>query len=264
MLLTVILTCALLGIVAGFLSGLLGIGGGLVIVPALAYLLPLLGFPEPVIMQMAVATSLATIVLTSGSSALAHHKNNNIPWDIAIGLMISIALGALTGAKVADLLSTEALTKIFSVGVSLLAVWMIFSIKSSRQASMPGNLVLYSLTYGTGLISSLMGIGGGAILVPLLSFLGLNMRFAIGIASACSMMVAFFGSLGFVIAGLDNSLVPEWSIGYVYLPALVMIISTSVFAAPFGVRFASELPVDTIKKIFAGFLIITALEMMFS
>jgi uncharacterized membrane protein YfcA len=264
MIFSIFIICALLGAVAGFFSGLLGIGGGLIIVPALAYLLPLQGISDEVIMQLALATSLATIVLTSGVAMLAHHKNGNIPWEMALRTMALVAAGAVTGAIFADLLSSKVLARVFSVGVSLLAAYMFFSIKRGSSRAMPGPLVWGGLAYATGIISSMMGIGGGAILVPLLTYFSLSIRFAIGIASACSMTVAFAGSLGYVFSGLDNPHLPPWSLGYVYLPALIAIISTSVLTAPLGVKFASRLPVTSLKKIFAIFLLVIALEMMLS
>ncbi|MDG1751418.1 MAG: sulfite exporter TauE/SafE family protein [Thalassotalea sp.] len=262
MFISVLLVCAVLGCLAGFLAGLLGIGGGLVIVPALVYLLPTLGFSPDVVMPVAIATSLASIVFTSASGTFAHHKNNNIPWDVAKQLMIMIAIGALLGAYIADSLSSELLTYIFAVAVTILASYMLFSVRIVKSKPLPNHWVIKSIGLGTGYISSLMGIAGGAILVPVLTYYSLSLRQAIGTATVCGFVVALFGATGFVITGLDQTDLPSWSLGYIYLPALFGIISTSSLFAPFGVKMAEKLPVRYLRRIFSGFLISVAIKMV--
>ena len=255
-------SCLVLGALVGFLAGLLGIGGGLIIVPALVYLLAQLGISIEVIMPMALATSLATIVVTSASAAFAHHKNENIPWQLTKPLMVVVAIGALIGAFIADLLSAKALTTFFASTVILLATYMLFSIRSTSTRSMPSNKILQFIGLITGTIASLMGIAGGAILVPVLSYFGLALRNSIGVATACGAMVALFGSAGYIITGMQQTGLPQWSLGYIYLPALLGLVLTSSFFAPMGVKLATKLPVTTLKKIFATFLIIVAIKMM--
>jgi len=264
MILTVFLSCLALGSLVGFLAGLLGIGGGLIIVPALVYLLPLIGVSSEVVMPMALGTSLGAIVITSTSAAFAHHRKNNIPWSLARPLMISVAIGALLGAFIADSLSSETLTGFFSIVVVLLAVYMLLSINASKVRSLPATYVLQSFSFITGVIASLMGIAGGAILVPMLSFFGVSVRHSIGIATACGVMVALFGSLGYILTGLSLADLPQWSLGYIYLPALFGIVLSSSIFAPLGVKYASKLPVKTLKKFFAVFLIFVAIKMMLS
>ena len=258
----IFISCICLGSLAGFLAGLLGIGGGLIIVPALVYLLPLLGISNEVVMPMALATSLSAIVITSSSAALAHNKNENIPWDITKPLMIIVALGALLGAFIADLLSAQALTNFFAGAVIVLATYMLASIRSQRSREMPSRLKLQFISFIIGVIASLMGMAGGAILVPVLTYFGMPLRHCIGIATVCGVMVALFGSLGYIISGLDNELLPAWSFGYIYLPALSGIVLTSSLFAPVGVKFAAKLPVQTLKKSFAVFLILVASKMI--
>lgn len=258
------IVCALLGCIAGFLAGLLGIGGGLVIVPALVYLLPSLGFTGESVMPVAIATSLASIMFTSASATFAHHKNNNIPWAIAKQLMVMIAGGALVGAYVADLLSNDVLTYIFACAVSVLASYMLFSIKVVKTKAMPSDIVVKTIGFATGCIASIMGIAGGAILVPVLTYYSMSIRHAIGTATVCGFVVATFGALGFIITGLDQADLPAWSLGYVYLPALLGIILTSSLFAPYGVKMAEKLPVRYLKRLFAGFLILVAIKMIWS
>ncbi|MDO6426400.1 sulfite exporter TauE/SafE family protein [Thalassotalea sp. 1_MG-2023] len=263
MFINVVISCALLGCIAGFLAGLLGIGGGLVIVPALVYLLPLLGVNAELVMPIAIATSLASIVFTSASASFAHHKNSNIPWPLAKQLMIMIALGAISGAYVADSLSTEVLTYIFATAVIILASYMLFSIKVQKSKPLPGDHIIRVMGFGTGCISSMMGIAGGAILVPLLSYYSVSIRHAIGTATVCGLVVALFGAAGFIITGLDQPNLPQWSLGYIFLPALLGIVLTSSLFAPYGVRMAGKLPVRYLQRMFAGFLILVAIRMIF-
>jgi uncharacterized membrane protein YfcA len=263
MILTVLIYCIALGSIVGFLAGLLGIGGGLIIVPALVYLLPMVGVSSEVVMPMALGTSLGAIVLTSTSAALAHHRQKNIPWHLARQLMVLVAVGALIGAFIANSLSSEVLTGFFSFVVILLAAYILLSINVSKERSLPATYILKGLSFITGVISSLMGIAGGAILVPSLSFFGVPVRHAIGIATACGVMVALFGSLGYIITGFNLPNLPEWSLGYLYFPALLGIVLSSSIFAPIGVKYASKLPIKTLKKFFAVFLIIVAIKMMF-
>ncbi len=264
MILSVFFICIALGSLVGFLAGLLGIGGGLIIVPALVYILPQLGISHEIVMSMALATSLGAIVITSLSAAIAHHRNSNIPWSLAKPLMVLVALGALFGAFVADLLSTQALKTFFAVAVIILATYMLLSINGIKNRELPPANKLRFISGLTGVVASLMGMAGGAILVPVLSYFGLPMRHGIGIATACGLMVAIFGSLGYIITGLNHPLLPKWSLGYMYLPALLGIsISSSIFA-PVGVKFAGKLPIKTLKQCFAVFLILVALKMITS
>lgn len=258
----IFISCVFLGALVGFLAGLLGIGGGLVVVPALVYLLPQLGISNEIIMPMALATSLSAIVITSSSAAFAHHKNKNIPWDVTKPLMFIVAFGALLGAFIADRLSAQALTNFFAIAVIVLASYMLASIRSQRSKEMPAKAMLQFISLTTGIIASLMGMAGGAILVPVLTYFGMPLRYCIGIATVCGVMVALFGSLGYIISGLDNEMLPVWSVGYVYLPALLGIVLTSSLFAPVGVKFATKLPVKTLKKAFALFLILVAIKMI--
>ncbi len=264
MFISFLLIYMLLGAVVGFLSGLLGIGGGLVIVPVLVYLLPLLEINTSLVMPIALATSLSSIVVTSSSAVWAHHKNKNIPWRLTRRILLSVALGALAGSYIADSLSARMLTNIFAIAVILLASYMIFSIKVINDRPLPNNVILRTIGFLTGGIASLMGISGGAILIPTLTYFGMSLRQTIGVATSCGLMVALFGTLGYIITGFKQADLPEYSFGYVYLPVLIGIISTSSLLAPYGVKLATKLPVQTLKKYFAAFLIVVATKMILS
>ncbi|AZQ85267.1 sulfite exporter TauE/SafE family protein [Colwellia sp. Arc7-635] len=259
---SVFIACALLGAIVGFFAGLLGIGGGLIIVPVLVYLLPLMGISAELAFPMALATSLASIIFTSSSAAFAHHKNGNIPWSIARKLVLSVAIGALLGAVIAGMLSLKALTIIFASAVLILAAYMFLSIKVQRSVTLPTRWGLQSIGLFTGVLASLMGIAGGAILVPILMYCSLSMRQAIGVATASGIIVAFFGALGYVVIGFGQSDLPPWSIGYIYLPALLGIVLTSSLFAPLGVKAGAKLPLSYMKKGFALFLMLVAFKMI--
>nr|WP_217273569.1 sulfite exporter TauE/SafE family protein [Vibrio coralliilyticus] len=260
-----IIYCALLGSGVGFLAGLLGIGGGLVIVPILSIILLHFGvLPSEQVVIAAIATSLASILFTSTSSAIAHHKNGNVPWNLAPWIMTGVALGALISGFMAALLPEQVVRAVFAVSVILIALKMIFSSKndSENDRKMPSKTFLTVLTTITGGLSAMIGIGGGALLVPLLTFFSVDMKKAIGCASACGIVIALFGSIGYISSGSGHYALSDGFAGFVYLPALLGIVSTSWFTAPLGAKATHSLPVPTIKKIFAALLLVMAANMV--
>ncbi|PSV06783.1 sulfite exporter TauE/SafE family protein [Photobacterium leiognathi] len=260
--------CALLGSGVGFLAGLLGIGGGLVIVPILSIiLLHFAILPPDQVVIVAIATSLASILFTSTSSAIAHHKNGNVPWELAPWIMTGVALGALISGFLAALLPANMVRMVFAVSVALIALKMFYSSTQKDNAktrNMPNNVVLTFLTTITGGLSAMIGIGGGALLVPLLTFFSLDMKKAIGCASACGIVIALFGSIGYITSGSSYLSISDGFAGFVYLPALFGIVCTSWFTAPLGAKATHHLPVPTIKKIFSVLLLAMATNMAMS
>ncbi|NOU50453.1 sulfite exporter TauE/SafE family protein [Pseudoalteromonas sp. JBTF-M23] len=257
--------CAILGSGVGFLAGLLGIGGGLVIVPILSsILLHFAILPAEQVVIAAIATSLASILFTSTSSALAHHKNGNVPWSIAPWIMTGVALGALVSGFMAALLPEHVVRIIFAVTVLLIAIKMFLSSKNSapKERTLPNKAVLTLFTTLTGGLSAMIGIGGGALLVPLLTFFSIDMKKAIGCASACGIVIALFGTIGYISAGSTQFNLADGFAGFVYLPALAGIVCTSWFTAPLGAKATHHLPVSSIKKIFAVLLVVMAVNMM--
>lgn len=264
-LIMLILYCALLGSGVGFLAGLLGIGGGLVIVPVLSIIL--LHFeilPAEQVVIAAIATSLASILFTSTSSAIAHHKNGNVPWTLAPWVMTGVALGALISGFIASLLPEQVVRLVFAITVVLIAIKMFVSNKRepSVERGMPNKGVLTIMTTITGGLSAMIGIGGGALLVPLLTFFSVDMKKAIGCASACGIVIALFGSIGYISSGSGHFALEDGFAGFVYLPALFGIICTSWFTAPLGAKATHHLPVTLVKKIFAALLLVTAVKMI--
>lgn len=252
----------LLGAFVGVMAGLLGIGGGLIVVPALLFLLPMAGIDAEISMQIALATSLASIIATSGSSALNHFKLGNVDMFVVKFLMPGVVIGGFLGANLAEWIPSQYLPKVFGVIVLLLAIQMLFSIRGISSKQMPSSGVTMIYGTGIGVVSSLAGIGGGSLSVPFLNRHGIEMRKAVGSSSVCGCMIAIAGMLGFILHGYKVESLPAYSVGYVYLPALIAIASTSMLTTRIGARLATSLPTPTLKKIFALFLMFVAGTML--
>lgn len=260
--LTTFLLYAAVGAVGGILAGLLGIGGGLVIVPMLVYCYGLQHIPHEVIMHLALGTSLASIIFTSISSFLAHHKRGAVDWGIVTKITPGILLGTFLGTFLAAWLSTQVLKVVFVCFLYYTASQLLLGKKPKPSRRMPGMLGLFGAGNVIGAFSSLVGIGGGTLSVPFMVWHNVNIRTAIGTASAIGLPIALSGACGYAINGWGHELLPEWSLGYVYLPALAGIVALSVLTAPLGARLAHSLPVDRLKKVFAVLLLVVATKML--
>ena len=258
----IFLLCAMLGSVVGVMAGLLGIGGGLLIVPAMVFLLHyFLQIEIEHGMPIAIATSLSTVIMTGLSSARSHYKMGNLDKRIITYCGFGIALGAILGAQFATFISGVLLQRIFAVLVIVIALQMIFGASKASKHTI-GEAGLGGIGIGTGFISALMGIGGGALLVPALVWFQVNIRKAIGCAAFSGIIIAIFGTISFVINGWKNPYLPEFSLGYVYLPATFGIIATSVLTAPIGVKLGQKLDTAKLKKVFAAFLVLVSIRMI--
>ncbi|MBI7216815.1 sulfite exporter TauE/SafE family protein [Pseudomonas aeruginosa] len=240
-----------LGACAGVLAGLFGVGGGLIIVPALVFSFTAHGFGGDVLTQMAVGTSLATIVFTSINSILEHHRRGAVRWPVfvwmTLGILIGSALGALTAAQIKGPL----LQKIIGVFAILVALQMVLDLKPKGSREVPGKGGLTLAGAVIGWASAIFGIGGGSLTVPFLSWRSVPMQQAVATSSACGLPIAISGALSFIAVGWHNPQLPEWSLGYVYLPALVGIAATSMLFARFGARLAHRLSPRVLKRLFA-------------
>ncbi|GLO61799.1 UPF0721 transmembrane protein [Vibrio sp. MACH09] len=259
-----LISLLLLGSFVGVMAGLLGIGGGLIVVPALLVLLPKADISADVVMHIALATSLASIIITSGSSALNHLKLGNVDVFVIKWLLPGVVIGGLMGSYVAELIPSENLPKVFGVIVLFLAGQMLLSVKSKKVRVMPSTIMTSISGCLIGIVSTLAGIGGGSLTVPYLNRYGVEMRKAIGSSSVCGCVIALSGMVGFIWNGFGVSHLPDYSIGYVYVPALLAIVSTSIFTTKFGARLASRLPTVQLKKVFAVFLLFIAGRMLLS
>ncbi|WP_117235900.1 sulfite exporter TauE/SafE family protein [Vibrio maerlii] len=262
--LELILLLMALGGFVGVMAGLLGIGGGLIVVPALTIILPWSGISAELTMLMALGTSLATIILTSGSSAFNHLRLGNVDLYVVKWLIPGVIIGGFIGTYVADWVPTHYLPRIFGFIVLGLALQMLISARSKRVRAMPSPLNTSLSGTVIGIISSLAGIGGGSLTVPFLSRYGVEMRKAVGSSSVCGCMIAIAGMLGFMFHGHGVEGLPKYSLGYIYLPALFAIAFTSVLTTRIGARLATKLPTASLKKIFALFLLFIAASMLIS
>lgn len=254
---------AFFGIIAGMLAGLLGIGGGLVIVPILVYMFNLQGFPAEHIMHMALGTSLASIMFTSVSSAVSHHKHGAVNWDIVKKVSLGIILGTWLGSFIAAKIPTHILQLIFACFIFYVASQMILSTKKTLgNKPLPNALGMNIAGLGIGIISSLVGIGGGTISVPFMLYHSVEMRKAIATSAAIGMPIAISGCIGYFFNGTSAQNLPDYSFGFIYLPALLAIVICSTAVAPYGAHLAHTLPVPKIKKFFAILLLVVGFRML--
>jgi uncharacterized membrane protein YfcA len=250
-----------MGCVSGFLAGLLGIGGGMLLVPALTFIASARGFPADYVVKMAVATSLATIMFTSLSSVRAHHKRGSVRWDVVKLLAPGIVVGSLLGAQIARLLSTKALALVFAVFVTYSAVQMFIDKKPKPSRQLPRDAGMFGAGTAIGTLSALVGAGGGFISVPFMTWCNVPIHTAVATSSALGFPIALAGTIGYVYAGWNLQGVPAGSFGYLYLPALVLIASVSVLFAPLGAKAAHSLDVRQLKRVFAVLLFVLAAYM---
>ncbi|SFX30928.1 sulfite exporter TauE/SafE family protein [Marinospirillum alkaliphilum] len=259
---TLFLIYLLLGAGAGLLAGLFGIGGGLVIVPVLILTFQALGFPLEILVHLAVGTSLATIIPTSISSTLTHHRKGGVNWHWFRLIAPGIVLGALLGAWTASLLSGLALQNIIGTFVLLVAVQMAFNLKPAPGRGQPPTPVMAAAGGLIGWASAIFGIGGGTLSVPFLTWCNAVMRQAVGTSAALGFPIAVFGALGNLWAGWQHPELPDWATGYIYWPAFVGIVLASVPFARLGAKLAHFLPELLLKRLFALLLLLVGLRFL--
>lgn len=252
----------MVGAIAGILAGLLGIGGGLVIVPMLVYVFALNHIPQELTMHLALATSMASIMFTSVSSFMAHHRRGAVHWDVVKRIVAGILIGTFLGSCVASAMSTNMLKLFFVVFLYFVSVQLLLDKKPKGGRELPGRIGMFAVGNGIGVVSSLVGIGGGSLSVPFMLWCNIKVHHAIGTSAAIGLPIAVAGTVGYVINGWNDAALPQYSIGYVYLPALFGIAAISVLTAPLGVKLAHSLPVGQLKRIFALLLLIVATKML--
>lgn len=248
----------LLGSATGFLAGLLGIGGGMLMVPFITFILGSRGFPQDYIVKMAVATSLATICFTSLSSVRAHHRRGAVLWPIVRLLTPGILLGSLVGAQVAVALPGKTLSILFAFFVAFSATQMFLDRKPKPSRTLPGRLGTLGMGGLIGMVSSLIGAGGAFISVPFMTWCNVKIHDAVGTSAALGFPIALAGTLGYIWAGQGLPQMPPGSIGYLYLPGLLFVSLASMCTAPLGARTAHRMDIRPLKKVFAVVLYILA------
>lgn len=258
------------GVIAGLLAGLLGVGGGIVIVPVLFILFSFVGVPPEIIMHMAVATSLLTIIPISLSSARSHHRRGAVDFAVLKSWGPFILVGAAIGGGLSGYLDARYLQLLFGVVALYVAITMIRPKKQPPKPTL-SDPVIAPLGRGAtgglistiiGLASALMGIGGGTIAVPILQALSLPMHRAVGTAAAFGIIIAVPGALGFWWAGISIDMRPPFSLGFISLPAAIIIFSTSLFTVPLGSRIAHALNAAMLRRTFGCFLLLSAFNIL--
>ena len=253
-----ILELAALGLATGFLAGLLGIGGGMLMVPFLSIILAAKGFPPDLVVKMAVATSLATICFTSLSSVRAHHKRGAVLWPVARALSPGIVIGSLLGAQLAVALPGKVLSVMFSVFVAFSATQMFLNRKPKPARQLPTPLGMVGVGGLIGAVSAMVGAGGAFISVPFMTWSNVTIHNAVATSAALGFPIALAGTLGYIWAGWSLPQMPPGAAGYIYLPGLVVISLFSMLMAPLGARTAHRIDIAPLKKIFASFLYLIA------
>lgn len=262
--LLLILELAALGIGTGFLAGLLGIGGGMVMVPFLTLMLGARGVAPDLGVKMAIATSMATIIFTSISSVRAHHKRGAVRWDIVKRLAPGIVIGSLVGSLgVFALVKGSALAIFFGLFVGFSATQMFLDKKPKPTRQMPGTAGTVAAGGVIGFLSGLVGAGGGFISVPFMAWCNVAIHNAVATSAALGFPIAVANVAGYVISGLRVENLPAASFGYIWVPGLVVIALGSVFTAPLGARAAHALPVARLKRVFATILYLLAAYMLY-
>ena len=252
------------GAFVGVLAGLLGVGGGLVIVPILVFSFSLQNVSGEIIMHLALGTSLASIIFTSISSFMAHHRRGAVQWAIVKRIVVGILTGTFLGSCFASLLPTDVLKIFFVTFLYFVAYQFLTNKKPKPSRELPGIPGMFAAGNIIGFISSLVGIGGGAVSVPYMVWCNVPVHRAIGTSAAIGLPIAISGTVGFLFNGWENQLLPDYSIGFIYLPALIGIAAVSILTAPLGAKLAHSLPVGKLKKIFALLLIIVGTRMLIS
>ncbi len=263
MTLTALAIYVVAGVGAGLLSGILGIGGGIVVVPSLLFIFshdP--AFPPSLVMHFAAGTSLAVMLFTSQSAIRAHYQLNAILWDVYKRLWPGIVVGTLCGALLADFLATYWLKIFFGVFLLFVAFRMLAPVQVTDSHHFPRRWINGLVSFLIGFKSGLLGVGGGALIIPYLSYCGLEMRKIAPISALCTLTVAAIGTITFIVTGFNEMDLPAYSMGYIYWPAVVCIAIFSSFFAPLGAKLTYILPVQKLRYGFVGVLVLTAVHLL--
>lgn len=258
LLLTFVAPLLLLGALSGLLAGLLGVGGGLVLVPVLTWMLDIRGVPASALVQTAIGSAFGVIFFTSLSSLKAHHATGNIRWPVVAQFTPGILVGSLLGSRIAHWVPTRELGLFFSAFIVFSAVQMLLDRKPKASRELPGPAGLFGVGSVIGVLSSLVGAGGGFIAVPFMAWCNVNLKSAVSTSAAMGFPIAVFSIAGYVWNGSQVTGMPPGSWGYLYLPAIAVLASMSVLTAPVGARLSQRLSVKTLKRIFACMLFLLA------
>lgn len=254
----------LMGLFVGLFAGMLGIGGGTMLVPLMVFVFTAQHFPDDRILHLALGTSLTSIVFTSISSLRAHHRHGAVRWNIVRAASPGLVIGTLGGTFIADWLDSRYLAIFFVVFVYYSAAKLFGNSKPKATRQLPGTLGISVASGIVGIISSLVGAGGGVVSIPLMIMCNVPVRHAVGTSAALGLPIAIAGAIGYIYNGLGQTHLPAMSIGYVYIPALIGLVIGTFITVPIGARAAHSMPVNRLKRIFAVILFLLATDMLWS
>lgn len=255
---------ALIGVFAGLMAGLFGIGGGLVVVPGLLFVFEQTHLiADSIVMYAAIGTSLAAMVITTAAAVRAHAKIGPILWPIFYKLWPGLVLGTVFGSVVASWIPTEGLTVFFAVFLIFVTIKMLTDAKTSRTEHFPRPWIHHLLTFFIGTNSGLLGVGGGILVVPYLTHCGIKIRKIAGLSNLCALVIATVGASAFIITGYQATRLVPYMTGYIFWPAVLLIGIPSSLMAPIGARLSYKLPVQQLKYGFVALLILTAINMLY-
>jgi uncharacterized membrane protein YfcA len=252
-----------LGAAVGFLAGLLGIGGGMTIVPVLVAAFTSESFPLQHVLPMAIGTAMATIVFTSVASARAHHAHGAVDWRIVRAMAPGLIVGSFIGPQVAAAIPWRLMAALFALFTWFTALRMVRPAATKTARTLPGTAALFGVGTGIGVLSGMVGAGGAFLTVPFMTRCNVPIHNAVATSAALGMPIALAATLGFIVAGFAQEGLPAWSIGYVYLPALAAIVAASMLSAPFGARTAHAWPVAKLRRAFAVLMAALGAYMVF-
>lgn len=251
-----------IGALAGFIAGLLGIGGGAVIVPLLVFAFTAQGVPESNLLHLALATTMATIIFTSLSSARAHHSHGSVDWTMARIMMPGMLAGAFVAALIAGMVPTRPLAITFTALIFVAATQVVLDLRPKTTRAVPGPAGVFAAASLIVAISSLLAVGGAFLTIPFLAWCNVPLRRAIGTAAANGFPIALAGTAAYVLQGWRVPGLPEGSLGYVYLPALALIAASSMLTAPAGAKLAHRMPVKKLRILLALILYALAIRLL--
>ncbi|MDO9310684.1 MAG: sulfite exporter TauE/SafE family protein [Nitrosomonas sp.] len=255
----------LTGAFVGFFAGLLGIGGGLIIVPVLIAIFTAQDFPAGRIIHLALGTTMATIIFTSAASLRTHHQHGAVDWQIVKNITSGIFLGTFAGAALASSMTGQLLSIIFVIFIFYAATQMLLQFRPSPIFQLPGKIGMFLAGSVIGALSSLVAIGGGLLSVPFLTLCKIKLQHAIGTAAAIGFPIALAGTAGYIANGyLQPETLPEYSLGYVYLPALAWLVLASMLTAPLGARLTHSTKTAVLRTIFVVLLYGLGVRMLMS
>lgn len=251
-----------IGAFVGFAAGLLGIGGGVVMVPLLVFVFAAEGLPAAQMLHLALGTAMAAMLFTSIASMRAHHTHGAVDWPIARAMAPGMLVGSFLAGMVAGWIPTRPLAAMFTALVFYAATQILLDLRPASTRTLPGPAGLFGAAAVIGAVSSLLAAGGAFLTIPFLAWCQVPLRRAIGTAAANGLPIAIAGTAAYVVQGLRTPGLPSGTLGYVYLPALALVVTTSIAAAPLGARVAHRLPVRRLRIIYAMLLYFFAVRML--